>query len=145
MPPPFESPDPHVLPDRVVAWHNRTRSIGPPPIKTKYGWLVFYHAMDKDDPGRYKLGAMVLDLKDPIQVLYRSHYPILEPDEWYENDWKPGIIYASGAVVKGDTLYIYYGGGDKHIGVAYTNLDNFIKKLMKSEKVSLSVKSAKVA
>src|SRR3989344_2157350 len=57
--PSFDSPDPQLLPDREVAWHNRTRSIGPPPIKTRYGWLIFYHAMDKDDPGRYKLGAML--------------------------------------------------------------------------------------
>lgn len=144
-PPPFHSPDPQQMPDRHLAWHNRTRSIGAPPIKTKYGWLVLYHAMDKDDPGRYKLGALILDLNDPSRVLYRSRYPILEPDEWYENDWKPGIIYASGAVVKGGTLYVYYGGGDKHIGVAYTNLDQFINKLMKNEHATLTVKSAKVA
>ncbi len=143
--PTFESPDPHLLPDRELVWHNRTRSVGPPPIKTEYGWLLFYHAMDKNDPGRYKLGALLLDLKDPRKILYRSSYPILEPDEWYENDWKPGIIYASGAIVKGDTLFIYYGGGDKHIGVAYTNLDNFVSKLMKNEHAVFSVKSAKVA
>lgn len=141
----FESPDPHLLPDRITAWHNRTRSVGPPPVKTRYGWLLFYHAMDKDDPGRYKLGALLLDLNDPTKILYRSRYPILEPDEWYENDWKPGIIYASGAVVKGDTLLIYYGGGDKHIGVAYTNLSEFVSKLMKNEHAVFSKKSIKVA
>ena len=143
--PSFESPDPQLLPDRELAWHNRTRSVGPPPVKTRYGWLLFYHAMDKNDPGRYKLGALLLDLKDPRKILYRSNYPILEPDEWYENDWKPGIIYASGAVVKGDTLFIYYGGGDKHIGVAHTNLHNFVSKLMKNEHAVFSVKSTRVA
>ena len=143
--PAFDSPNPHFLPDRDLAWHNRTRSIGPPPIKTRYGWLIFYHAMDKDDPGRYKLGALLLDSKDPRKILYRSNYPVLEPDEWYENDWKPGIIYASGAVVRNGILFIYYGGGDKHIGVAYTNLDEFVKKLMKNEHAVFSVKSAKVA
>ncbi|MEX2014034.1 MAG: hypothetical protein WD896_01620 [Parcubacteria group bacterium] len=142
---PFESPDPHLLPDRELAWHNRTRSVGPPPLKTRYGWLLFYHAMDKNDPGRYKLGALILDLKDPRKILYRSSYPILEPDEWYENDWKPGIIYASGAIVKDGTLFIYYGGGDKHIGVAYTNLDEFVHKLMRNEHAVFSKNSALVA
>ena len=141
----LDSPDPQLLPDRELAWHNRTRSVGPPPVKTKYGWLVFYHAMDKDDPGRYKLGVLLLDPKDPRKILYRSRYPILEPDEWYENDWKPGIIYASGAVVKDDTLFIYYGGGDKHIGVASANLHDFVSKLMKNEHTTLLMKSAKVA
>ena len=143
--PRFESPDPHLVPDRDLAWHNRTRSIGPPPVKTKYGWLSFYHAMDKNDPGRYKLGAMLLDLNDPRKVLYRSRYPVLEPDEWYENDWKPGIIYASGAVVKGDTLFLYYGGGDKHIGVAYTSFSDFISKLKNNQHAVLSKQSVQVA
>src|SRR3989344_5781590 len=143
--PPFDSPDPHLMPDRELAWHNRTRSVGPPPVKTCYGWLLFYHAMDKTDPGRYKLGALLLDLKDPRKILYRSHYPILEPDLWYENDWKPGIIYASGAVVKDNTLFIYYGGGDKYIGVASANLDDFVSKLMRNEHAVLSVRSARVA
>ncbi len=144
QPPPFESFDPQMMPSRIVAWHNRTRSIGPPPIKTKYGWLVLYHAMDARDPGRYKLGAMMLDSNDPRKVLYRSRYPLLEPDEWYENDWKPGIIYASGAVVKDDVLLIYYGGGDKYIGVAYVELDEFVKRLIRKEHVAFSVKSAKI-
>lgn len=140
-----EAPDPQLLPDHIVAWHHRTRSASAPPIKTKYGWLLFYHAMDKNDPGRYKLGALLLDLAEPTKVLYRSNYPILEPDEWYENDWKPGIIYASGAVVKDDTLFIYYGGGDKYVGVASTNLPEFVRKLMNNEHAVFSRQSTKVA
>lgn len=145
QPAPFHSSDPQSMPSRIIAWHNRTRSIGPPPVRTKYGWLVLYHAMDKDDPGRYKLGAMMLDKDDPRKVLYRSKYPLLEPDEWYENDWKPGIIYASGAVVKDNVLYIYYGGGDKYVGVAYVGLDEFVGKLMREEHIAFSVKPTKVA
>src|SRR3989344_3621711 len=131
--PSFNSPDPHLLPNREIAWHNRTRSVGPPPVKTDNGWLVFYHAMDTNDPGRYKLGAMLLDLDDPTKIIYRSAYPVLEPDAWYENDWKPGIIYVTGAVVKDDTLFLYYGGGDKHVAVAHTNLNDFLRKLMNKQ------------
>ena len=29
---------------------------------------------------------MLLDLKDPTKVLYRSKHPILEPEEDYENN-----------------------------------------------------------
>ena len=133
-----EAPDVQALPDHIVAWHNRTRSAAAPPIKTSKGWLLFYHAMDKDDPGRYKLGALLLDIHDPSKVLYRSAYPLLEPNEWYENDWKPGIIYANGAVVKDGTLFIYYGGGDKHIGVARANLKDFLSKLTKNENIVFS-------
>jgi predicted GH43/DUF377 family glycosyl hydrolase len=140
-----EAPDPQSLPDHIVAWHNRTRSAAAPPLKTPDGWLLFYHAMDKDDPGRYKVGALLLDLKDPTKVLYRSVYPLLQPDEWYENDWKPGIIYASGAEIKDGTLFLYYGGGDKHIAVASVNLKEFIHKLKNKEQAAFSKKSVGVA
>lgn len=143
-----DAPDPHTLPDHIVAWHNRTRSAAAPPIKIKDGWLLFYHAMDKDDPNRYKVGALLLDLKDPTKVLYRAIHPVLEPDEWYENDWKPGIVYVSGAVIKptsmqdGDeTLFLYYGGGDKHIAVAAADLEDFIHKLKTKGNAVLSKKS----
>ena len=133
-----EAPDPQKLPDHIVAWHKRTRSAASPPIKTKDGWLLLYHAMDKDDGDRYKLGALLLDLKNPEKVLYRAQHPILEPDFWYENDWKKGIIYASGAVVKNGKLFVYYGGGDKHIGVASIKLDDLLDSLKKNGSVKLS-------
>lgn len=131
-----DAPDPHTLPDHVVAWHKRTRSAAAPPIKTKDGWLLLYHAMDKDG-SRYKLGAMLLDLKNPEKVLYRAQHPILEPDEWYENDWKPGIIYATGANVIDGKLFVYYGGGDKYIGVASVMLSSLIDSMKKSGSVKL--------
>ena len=52
-------------------WDNQMRGAGTPPIMTKYGWLVLYHAMDRRDPNRYKVGATILDLNDPTKVLYR--------------------------------------------------------------------------
>ncbi len=132
-----EAPDPQTLPDHIVAWHKRTRSAAAPPIKTKDGWLLLYHAMDKDDEGRYKLGALLLDLKNPEKVLYRAQHPILEPDAWYENDWKPGIIYASGAIIKNKKLLVYYGGGDKHIGIASIMLSDLIDSMKKNGAVKL--------
>ncbi len=110
------------------------KGAGPPPIKTEDGWLLFYHGLDKLDPGRYKLGAMLLDLKDPTKVLYRSPRPILEPDEYYENHgFKGGIIYSCGAVVIGNDLLIYYGGADAVVCVATAKLDQFLKELKTHE------------
>jgi beta-1,2-mannobiose phosphorylase / 1,2-beta-oligomannan phosphorylase len=142
--PAFSSHDPQRAPDRDIAWHHRTRSVGPPPVKTSHGWLVFYHAMDKNDPHKYKLGAMLLDLNDPRKVLYRSQYPILEPDEWYENDWKPGIVYATGAVIKDGKLLVYYGGGDKYVGMAEADLEDFLRKLKTAKHIELSKKKVKI-
>ena len=137
MPTVKDAPDPQVLPDHIVAWHKRTRSASAPPIKTKHGWLLLYHAMDKDGSDKYKLGAMLLDLKNPSKVLCRAGNPILESDQWYENDWKPGVIYASGAVVKDGKLFVYYGGGDKYVGVASIQLEDLIYGMKKNIKVEL--------
>ena len=125
----FESPDPQKVPDRNIAWHAHVRSAGPPPVKTKEGWLVFYHAHDAAEGDKYKLGAMLLDLADPTKILYRSPHPILLPDESYENNGKPGIVYACGAVVRDGLLYIYYGGADKVVCVAFAPLQAFLKAL----------------
>ncbi|MCX6719047.1 MAG: hypothetical protein NTZ38_01580 [Candidatus Taylorbacteria bacterium] len=124
-------------PGRKEFWDNKIRGAGPPPIRTVNGWLVLYHAMDeKNDPSvGYKLGAMLLDLNDPTKIIARSVGPILEPDEWYENDWKPGVVYSCGATVKDGTLYIYYGGGDKHVCVAHAPLDRLLEWLIKYGKV----------
>lgn len=111
-------------------WEDFIRGAGPPPIKTEKGWLLLYHGMEKGEHHKYKLGAMLLDLKNPTKILARAKAPIMEPDMWYEDDWKPGIVYACGATVKDDTLYVYYGGGDKHICVAQTSLSGLLSSIL---------------
>ncbi len=116
-------------------WDSHVRGAGPPPLETKDGWLLFYHAIDNRDQGRYKIGAMLLDFKDPTHILYRLSRPILEPDESYENDgFKSGIVYASGAVVKDGMLLIYYGGSDTYVCVASAKLDAFLENLRNDTK-----------
>lgn len=127
------------LPAREDVWDSFIRSAGPPPVRTDRGWLLFYHAIDERDPGRYKLGAMLLDLVDPTKVLYRAAVPILSPDEPYENNGKPGIIYACGACVRDGTLFIYYGGADKVIAVATAPLNSFLNTLIKDSQPAFSI------
>jgi predicted GH43/DUF377 family glycosyl hydrolase len=114
-------------PGRNGYWDSFIRGAGPPPLKTESGWLLLYHALDKNDSGRYKLGALILDKNNPTKVLYRANNPVLSPDMPYENDGKPGVVYASGAVIKDDKLFIYYGGGDRVVCVAVSPLEDFLK------------------
>jgi predicted GH43/DUF377 family glycosyl hydrolase len=119
-------------------WDTRVRGAGAPPIKTAMGWLLLYHANDRRDPGKYKLGAMLLDLEDPTKVLYRASAPILEPEEWYENEGKPGVVYTCGAVIVNENLVVYYGGGDKHIAVARAGVHDFLQALAKDQSIALT-------
>ncbi len=122
-------------------WDSWVRGAGPPPIKTKHGWLLLYHAMSDKDPNRYKLGAMILDVKDPSKVLYRSNKPILEPDEWYENEgFKWGVVYSCGAVVVDGQLFVYYGGADTVVCVARADLDKFLEQLISNSEPVLKKK-----
>jgi len=121
---------------RNTHWDNWMRGAGAPPVKTDKGWLLLYHAMDRNDPDKYKLGAMLLDLNDPTIILYRSPKPILEPHMSYENDSKAGVVYASGAVIKNGNLLVYYGGGDRHVCVAETPLQALLEWLMRYGKIN---------
>ncbi len=111
-------------------WDSVIRGIGPTPIKINEGWLVFYHAISEKEPSKYKIGAMILDHKDPTKILYKSSFPIIEPDKIYENEgYKKGIVYACGAIIKDDNIILYYGGADTVVCAAGCNLKKFIKQI----------------
>lgn len=123
----------HITP-RPSFWDSRKLGVGAPPIKTEDGWLVIYQAVGDQDAGRYKMGAMLLDQEDPTRVLYRANYPILEPEENYENEGhKFGVVYPCGAVTIKDELFIYYGGADMVVCAARANLSQFLKQLKHDE------------
>jgi len=127
-----------IEPRSPMWWDSRKIGVGAPPLKTKDGWLLIYQAVDDKDAGHYKVGAMLLDLNDPTKVLHRSRYPIIEPNEWYENDgFKAGVVYPCGAVIIKNRLFVYYGGADSHVCVATNNLDEFLERLKKGKKSKL--------
>lgn len=120
-------------------WDNIVRGVGATPLKTDQGWLVLYHAMDQRDPNRYKVGAMLLDHADPEKILARCTEPILEPDEHYENEGlKAGVVYVCGAVIKDETLFVYYGGADTTVAVATAPLGEFLDQLTTTGKVTMT-------
>ncbi len=124
----------YVEASRLRAWDNIVRGVGAPPIWTKYGWLVFYHGMDMRDPGKYKVGVMLLDLENPEIILRRSLEPVLEPETEYENGGhKRGVIYVCGAVIKDGKLFVYYGAADCTSAVAVGDAETFLQSLLKEE------------
>ncbi|MFM7088224.1 MAG: hypothetical protein ACKOW9_01680 [Candidatus Paceibacterota bacterium] len=116
---------------RENSWDYIVRGAGAPPLKTKWGWLLIYHAIEKNEPEKYKIGLVLLDLKDPTKIIARSPEPLIKPDEWYENEGKTGIVYCCGAIIKNNILYIYYGGGDTYTCVAHSNIKDIMSWLVK--------------
>ncbi|MDD5152960.1 MAG: hypothetical protein PHS95_03160, partial [Candidatus Pacebacteria bacterium] len=124
----------HVFGPRVNAWDGMKVGVAAPPIKTPHGWLLLYHGISRSH-GTYRVGAVLLDKDDPTVVISRSTDPIFEPEEPYE---KVGIVnnvvFPCGITKRDELLYVYYGGGDKVIGVATIELDLLIQTLLNGVK-----------
>ncbi len=108
---------------------------GPPPIKTRMGWLHIYHgvATHFGSSNIYQAGYSLLDLSHPEKVLKRGKYNILEPQELYELTGQvPNVVFPSGMIpleydsdgfVKENCdIFLYYGAADTVIGLAVFNL-----------------------
>ncbi len=118
-----------IMGPRPGMWDSKKIGVAGPPIKTKQGWLLIYHGVSKT--GTYRLGAALLDLKSPTIVLSRSVDSIFEPLEEYERVGQMhNAVFSCGNVLRGDTLYIYYGGADTVVGVAKVSLKKLLKILM---------------
>lgn len=102
-----------------------------PPIKTPHGWMTIYHGKGRD--GFYRLGALLMDLNDPTKVTHRTRDWLMEPELPYEKEGcydMGGVVFPCGAVVKDGTLFVYYGGADKYVGVATAPMDAFMNYLL---------------
>ncbi len=124
-----------IIGPRTNAWDSLKVGVSSQPIKTDYGWLVLYHGVSKSH-STYRVGAVLLDLKDPAIVLARSTDAIFEPEEEYE---KVGIVnnvvFPCGMVIKDDLLFTYYGGGDRVVGVATMKLSVILDSLVRGHKL----------
>ena len=102
---------------RSRKWDSSRIGAGATPILTKYGWLLFYHATDKNKV--YRLGLAVLDKNDPKKIIYRSDQPIFEPELSFEKKgWIDNVVFTCGAIDMDGKYYIYYGAADQSIAVA---------------------------
>ena len=106
-----------VMAPRHGMWDGRKIGISTPPLKTPEGWLLFYHG--QSDHRVYRVGIALLDLHDPTIVLARSAYPVFVPkNDCGLNDFGVTVVFPCGLVLRGDTIYLYYGACDRVTGVA---------------------------
>ena len=118
-----------IMGPRAGMWDSVKIGIAGPPIKTEAGWLLIYHGVSKTST--YRLGAVLLDLKNPSLVISRTVDTIFEPLEEYEKKGVvPNAVFSCGMVLRGDNLLIYYGGADTVVGVAKVSLKKLLKILL---------------
>lgn len=114
---------------RPGKWDSLRIGGGAVPIRTPRGWLELYHAAD--DKNRYCMGAVLLDLADPTQVIARSEDPIFEPETEYETQGYFGnVVFSCGVLLEGDTLQMYYGAADTSMAYAEMSLREVLDSLV---------------
>ncbi len=113
-------------------WETQRIGAGTVPILTEYGWFLLYHGVDDD--GIYRVGALILDKDDPRKVVARTKDFIMEPDLKFETEGiYNGCVFPTGSVVKDGTLFVYYGCGDKYVGLATADFEELLKEVMKEK------------
>jgi len=120
--------------DPLFWFENRNIGGGCPPIETKDGWLIIYHAVEDTPLGKiYHASAALLDLKNPLKVLGRLKEPLFSPKaSWERGGVTNNVVFPTGAVVRDKRLYIYYGAADKLIAARSVDLAELLTELKKS-------------
>jgi predicted GH43/DUF377 family glycosyl hydrolase len=127
-----------VLTGRPHYWDELIGS-GPPPVKTREGWLQIYHGVATHFLGAniYQVGAVLLDLGDPRRVLGRTRDNILEPREpWEMTGQVPNVVFPGGLTVAetddegfaltSSEVNLYYGAADTVVGLATATVAEII-------------------
>jgi len=119
----------HLLAQPTYAWESAKIGGGAPPLKTEKGWLFFYHGVDH--AGTYRVGAMLLDLNEPLKIIARTPQPLLEPEAPYEKEGLvPNVVFPTGNVIINNTASLYYGAADTCTCVASIGLDEILGYLL---------------
>lgn len=108
---------------------------GPPPVKTRQGWLHIYHGVAGHfgSVSIYQAGVMLMDLNDPSKVVGRCRRNLLEPRELYELVGQvPNVVFPSGMIVENfdaegfamldSKVRVYYGAADTSVCLATTTI-----------------------
>jgi beta-1,4-mannooligosaccharide/beta-1,4-mannosyl-N-acetylglucosamine phosphorylase len=119
---------------------------GPPPVKTRQGWLHIYHGVAGHfgSSNIYQAGTVLLDLHDPAKVIGRCRCNILEPREFYELTGQvPNVVFPSGMIVEqydpegfaqpDSAVKIYYGAADSVVGLATATVHELLTAALEGE------------
>ncbi|HEX2997502.1 MAG TPA: glycoside hydrolase family 130 protein [Anaerolineales bacterium] len=124
-----------------IPYANERLGAGNPPVRTPWGWLSLFHAVDNDPSRgkngwedkwtkRYTAGVMLQDLEDPRKVIAYSKEPLIAPEAPYEiqGGFRNNVIFPGGLIGEDSgEVKIYYGAADTTECLAITQLDELIE------------------
>jgi len=97
------------------------------PLETDEGWLVLTHGVG---PMRqYCIGAILLDLENPVKIIARLEEPLLSPHEEEREGYVPNVVYSCGAIIHNNELVIPYAMADFMSGIATVSVSELINSM----------------
>ena len=129
----------HILPLEENGERDQVE-VGSSPVKTAAGWLIFYSYIYNyfSPPPIFGVQAALLDLTDLTKVVGEVKRPFLLPEEEYEQYGRvPHIVFPSGAMVRKNKVFLYYGAADTASCVAVLPLDQLLEELVATVKMQL--------
>lgn len=125
--------EPHcVLQERGgPAWDAVKVGAGPPPILTDKGWLLIYHGVKQYGAGLlYRAGIALLNRDAPHKAIARAPGFVFQAAAPYElSGIFPNVVFPTGALVRGDALWMYYGAADRCVGLAIAKISDLLNIL----------------
>ena len=97
------------------------------PIETEAGWLVLTHGVGP--MRRYTIGAILLDINDPSQVIGRLKEPLLEPTKEEREGYVPNVVYSCGSLIHADKLITPYAMSDQSATFATVSVEELLREL----------------
>jgi predicted GH43/DUF377 family glycosyl hydrolase len=98
------------------------------PLETPEGWLLLTHGVG---PIRtYCIGAMLLDLSDPLKVIGSLDEPLIAPFERERDGYVPNVAYSCGAMIHNEQLYLPFATSDMITRFAMVSLDSLLNRLI---------------
>lgn len=99
------------------------------PVETPDGWLVITHGVGP--MRKYCIGAALLDLDDPTQVIGRLCAPLLSPEGDERDGYVPNVVYSCGSLIHGDRLILPYAMSDRATSIVSISIRRLLDELLK--------------
>ena len=100
------------------------------PIETEKGWLLITHGVG---PMRtYCLGAVLLDIDNPVKLIGHLKEPLLIPNEKEREGYVPNVVYSCGSIIHQRELIIPYAMSDTSSSFATVSLNDLLDALLES-------------
>lgn len=136
-------------------WDSGKNGAGPPPIKTKEGWLLLYHSVEEKERKItsfldiikkalrikrqkrmvYNVGAALFDIKNPNKILAKSKQPVIPPLKGYKKESleHKKVVFPTGLVIEKDNtdLLVYSGEEDLITTAKKVSLSEILDSLKK--------------